>query len=197
MRKRKALSPADSTGPIGETLTVRDYLTPGEMREFLQDCRYRGRNRERDYCAVLLAYRHGLRVSELCSLEWSQLDLKSATIHVRRSKGSHDSVHPLRGDELRALRALPRSGAPWVFTTERGGPMTRHGFWQLLARRAKQAKLPIKVHPHTLRHSCGYALANAGHDLRLIQHYLGHANVQNTVRYTKLNAGAFRDVFRD
>lgn len=191
------LATGTDTGPGSELLKVRNYLTPAEVKRLLDACRHYGRNTDRDYCAALLAYRHGLRVSELCALQWHQLDLKAATIHVRRAKGSIDSVHPLRGDELRALRALPRSGSPYVFTTDRGTPISRHGFWQLLARRGKQARLPIPVHPHTLRHSCGYALANAGHDLRIIQQYLGHANVQNTVTYTRLAATAFRDVFRE
>lgn len=196
MSTDKDLSPAADVQPGHEMATVRNYLTPGEMTLLLAGVRKAGRYGPRDHAALLLMYRHGLRVSELCGLQWNQVDLKAATMHVCRSKGSLDSVHPLRGDELRALRALPRSEAPWIFTNERGGPMTRTGIWQLLARRASRI-LGFHVHPHMIRHSCGYALANSGQDLRLIQAYMGHANVQNTVRYTALNANAFRNVFRE
>jgi type 1 fimbriae regulatory protein FimB/type 1 fimbriae regulatory protein FimE len=128
---------------------------------------------------ILLGYRHGLRASELCDLQWSQVELATGRLHVHRAKNGTPSVHPLRGEELRALRRLQREcgPSPYVFQSERGGPMTPKSVW---------AKMPFPIHPHMLRHGCGYALANAGHDTRALQAWLGHRNIQHTVRYTEL-----------
>jgi site-specific recombinase XerD len=113
---------------------------------------------------------------------------------VRRVKSGTPSVHSLQGDELRALRRLQREQAPssHVFATERGGPMTPKGFNTLMRRIGERAGMPFPVHPHMLRHACGYALANAGHDTRALQAYLGHKNIQHTVRYTELAPHRFK-----
>src|SRR2546425_2053474 len=139
---------------------------------------------------ILVAYRHGLRVAELCALRWDQVDLKQGLLHVQRLKQGLPSVHPLRGPELRALRRVQRDmpSAAYVFTTARGSPMTSAGFRKLLARTGDASTLAFPIHPHMLRHACGYKLANDGHDTRAIQHYLGHKNIQHTVRYTVLRA---------
>ena len=114
---------------------------------------------------ILIGFRHGLRVSELCDLQWSSIEFETATMHVRRAKGGQEATHPLLGDELRALRELKRqSASPFVFASERGGPFTPSGFAKLLARAGGEAKIGFKVHPHMLRHACGYALANKGID---------------------------------
>src|SRR4051794_28689353 len=107
-------------------------------------------------------------------------------MHVRRAKNGTPSVHPIRGDEIRALRKLRRENPSeaYVFLTERGGPMSTIGFHHLIQRLGKAAKMPFPLHPHMLRHACGYKLANDGHDTRALQHYLGHKNIQHTVRYT-------------
>jgi len=117
---------------------------------------------------------------------------------VRRVKSGTPSVHPLQGDELRALRRLQREQAPssHVFSTERGGPMTAKGFNTLMRRIGERAGMPFPVHPHMLRHACGYALANAGHDTRALQAWLGHKNIQHTVRYTELAPHRFKDFWR-
>jgi type 1 fimbriae regulatory protein FimE len=86
---------------------VREYLTEKEVDRLIEAARKRGRNGARDAAAILLAYRHGLRASELCSLKWSQIDLRNGTLHVNRVKGGQESVHPLHGPELRALRPDP------------------------------------------------------------------------------------------
>ena len=105
--------------------------------------------------------RHGLRVSELCELQWSSIEFETGTVHVRRAKGGQDATHPLLGDELRALRELKRqSASPFAFASERGGPFTPSGFAELLARACDEANIGFKVHPHMLRHACGYELAN-------------------------------------
>jgi type 1 fimbriae regulatory protein FimB/type 1 fimbriae regulatory protein FimE len=148
---------------------------------------------------ILLAYRHGLRVAELCSLRWDQVDLRQGCVHVRRIKQGLPSVHPLRGPEMRALRRLQRAMAPSpsVFTTERGGPMTTAGFGKMLARTGAMSALTFPVHPHMLRHACGYKLANDGRDTRAIQLYLGHRHMQHTVRYTLLKADRFQHFWTD
>jgi type 1 fimbriae regulatory protein FimE len=119
---------------------------------------------------------------------------------VNRLKNGLDSVHPLTGAELRALRQLRRDHphAAFVFMSERGAPVSPEGFRKMLTRTADEAGLEtLKVHPHMLRHGCGYALANQGTDTRTVQAYLGHANITHTVRYTQLAASRFSGLFRD
>ncbi len=176
----------------------REYLTESEINELMHAAKKRGRYGHRDSTMILIAYRHGLRVAELCALRWDQVDLKEGLLHVRRTKRGIPSVHILRGPELRALRQLQRDGkSPYVFTTERKGPMTPAGFRKLLARVGETSSLTFPVHPHMLRHACGYKLANDGHDTRAIQHYLGHKNIQHTVRYTELSPKRFLDFWDD
>ena len=130
---------------------------------------------------ILVTYRHGLRASEVCDLQWHQVELDQGRMHVRRAKNGTPSVHPIRGDEIRALRKLRRDypTEAYVFVTERGGPMSTIGFHHLIQRLGKAAKMPFPLHPHMLRHACGYKLANDGHDTRALQHYLGHKNIQH------------------
>jgi len=149
---------------------------------------------------MLLAYRHRLRVSELVTLRWEQIDLKAGVVHVSRLKNGLASTHPIRGVELRALREL-RHGynpdSPYLFVTERGGPMTPATARKLIARAGEIAVLPFPIHPHMLRHSAGYKLANEGHDTRSIQQYLGHRNITHTVRYTELSPERFKNFWKD
>jgi site-specific recombinase XerD len=154
----------------------------------------------RDATMILMGYRHGLRVSELVDLRWDQVDFGTATLHVRRVKQGTPSTHPILGDELRALRRLEREQEPksaFVFTSEREAPFTTAGFARMVERAGREAKLGFKVHPHMLRHACGYALANKGHDTRALQAYLGHRNIQHTVRYTELASDRFKDFWRN
>jgi len=83
-----------------------------------------------------------------------------------------------------------------VFMTERDGPMTAKAFHALFGRIGARAKMQFPIHPHMLRHGCGYALANAGHDTRALQAWLGHKNIQHTVRYTELSPHRFKDFWR-
>jgi integrase len=157
------------------------------------------RHGHRDTTMVLVAYRHGLRASELVDLRWDQVDFRSAALHVRRVKQGTPSVHPIVGDELRALRRLQREQepkSPFVFTSERGSPFATAGFARMVERAGIEARFGFKVHPHMLRHACGYALANKGHDTRSLQAYLGHKNIQHTVRYTELSPTRFKDFWR-
>ena len=162
---------------------VREYLTEKEVDRLIEVAKRRGRNGARDAAAILLAYRHGLRASELCSLKWSQLDLRHGKLHVNRAKGGIESVHPLHGPELRALRPL-QGNSPYVFVTEAGTPVTPAWFLRMIQRTGKSAKLPFPVHPHMLRHSTGYKLANDGQDLDHWRITLGTAicNQQRDIR---------------
>jgi integrase len=148
---------------------------------------------------ILVAYRHGLRASELTDLRWDQVDFATATLHVRRVKQGSPRTHPILGDELRGLRRLQREQEPksrFVFTSERGAPFGTAGFARMVGRAGVQARLGYKAHPHMLRHACGFALAAKGHDTRALQAYLGHKNIQHTVRYTELYPTQFRHFWR-
>jgi len=176
-------------------LRTREHLTEAEV-ERLTKAASGNRYGQRDATMVLVAYRHGLRASELVDLRWEQVDFKTGTLHVRRVKQGTPSTHPIVGDELRALRRLQREQdpkSPFVFTSERGAPFTTAGFARMVERPGKEAKFTFKAHPHMLRHACGYALANKGHDTRALQAYLGHRNIQHTVRYTELSPTRFKD----
>ena len=153
----------------------------------------------RDSTMVLVAYRHGLRVSELVDLRWDQIGFETASLAVRRAKKGTPATHPIRGDEMRALRKLQRDQdpkSPFVFASERGAPFTTAGFARMMQRAGDGAKLGFKAHPHMLRHACGFALANKGHDTRALQAYLGHKSIQHTVRYTELSPHRFKDFWR-
>ena len=182
-------------------LRTREHLTAQEV-ERLIDCASGNRQGHRDGLMILLAFRHGLRAAEVCDLRWEQIDFAAATLHVRRIKHGTPSTHPLTGREMRALRKHQRetsrsaSGA-FVFVSERAAPLSAPGFSRMVERAGRVAKLGIKVHAHMLRHACGYALANAGHDTRALQAYLGHRNIQNTTRYTALAQDRFKGFWRD
>jgi len=191
---------SDNNAPNIENFTVkRRYLTERKVDQLMDTARKQSRRPHRDATMILVAYRHGLRASEVCGLEWHQVELDQGRLHVRRAKRGTPSVHPIRGDEIRALRRLRRenTGEAYVFVSERGGPISPMGFHHLVARLGKAAEMPFAVHPHMLRHACGFKLANDGHDTRSLQHYLGHKNIQHTVRYTELSPDRFRDFWRD
>jgi len=177
----------------------REYLTEQEIEMLMDAARKIGRHGHRDATLILLAYRHGLRVSELVSLRWDQIDLKQGLLHVNRVKSGTASTHPIRGPEIRALRRLKRDypDTPYVFVTERKGPLTTSTVRKLVTRAGEKAKIPFSVHPHMLRHACGFKLANDGQDTRALQHYLGHKNIQHTVRYTELSSKRFDKFWGD
>jgi len=178
------------------TYRPREYLTAAEVERLIEAARKRGRNSARDAAAILIAYRHGLRAAELCSLRWSQIDLRHGRMHVNRAKGGIESVHPLHGPELRALRPL-QGHSPYVFVTEAGTPVTTAWFLRMVQRAGRAAKLPFPLHPHMLRHSTGYKLANDGQDTRSLAHYLGHRSLQSTARYTALAPDRFKGFWKD
>src|SRR5260370_12243481 len=177
----------------------RDYLPPAEVETRTATARKRGRYGHRDGTMILIAYRHGLRVGELVALRWDQVDFGQGLLHVARLKNGVAAVHPLGGEELRALRRLRREQPEGrhIFQTERDAPMTPAGFRKTLARIGGASGLAFPVHPHMLRHACGFNLANDGHDTRALQHYLGHRNIQHTVRYTELTSARFNGFWKD
>jgi integrase len=179
-------------------LRTREYLTDAEIAGLMEAAKG-NRYGQRDATMILLAYRHGFRAIELVDLRWDQIDFSRATLAVRRAKRGTPSTHPLQGDEMRALRKLQREQdpkSPFVFTSERGSPFTTAGFARLVERAGAAAGFKFKAHPHMLRHACGFALANKGHDTRSLQAYLGHRNIQHTVRYTELSPDRFKDFWR-
>jgi integrase len=197
-----SLVAANRTVPLrrpNEASRSREHLTENEANILLQAAK-RNRHGHRDYTMLLVTYRHGLRAREVCELEWSQIDLDKATMHVRRVKHGEPSTHPIRSDELRALRQLKREqhcSGQFVFTSERLAPMKPVSLNMLVKRLGDGSKLlGFPIHAHMLRHACGFALINAGIDTRVVQDYLGHKSIASTVRYTKLSANKFRDVWR-
>lgn len=179
-------------------LRTREHLTEDEVERLIEMAKG-NRQGHRDALMLLLAFRHGLRASEVVDLRWEQVDFKTASLHVRRLKNGIPSTHPLTGRELRALRRHRRESekSPFIFVSERGAPFTAPGFSRMVERAGISAKLGIKVHAHMLRHACGYKLANDGHDTRALQAYLGHRNIQNTTRYTALAPDRFKGFWKD
>jgi len=177
----------------------REHLTQSEVDRLISAARKVGRHGHRDSTMILLAYRHGLRVSELISLRWDAVDLPQGILHVTRVKNGNPATHPLRGPELRALRRLRRDYGPssYVFVTERKGPLTTSTVRKIVARAGEHAEIGFPVHPHMLRHATGFKLANDGQDTRAIQAYLGHRQIQHTTRYTELAVNRFNDFWKD
>jgi type 1 fimbriae regulatory protein FimB/type 1 fimbriae regulatory protein FimE len=184
-----------------KAVRTREYLTSVEVDQLMKAARDNARRYgHRDATAILVAYRHALRVSELLDLRWSDVDFKAARLNVRRLKGSISGVHPIEGDELRALRALLKlqgdTPGEFLFASERGGPMTAANFRKMLTSVADAAQLgQLKVHPHMLRHAAGFKLGNDGVDTRLLQGYMGHASISNTAQYIALNAGRYKGLW--
>ena len=178
----------------------REYLTEREV-ERLMKAAGSNRWRHRDATAILIAYRHGLRASELVAVRWDDIDLATGKLHVRRAKGGAASVHPIGAKESRALRRLRREAttgpSPYIFVSERGAPLSVAGYQRMVARAGEAARFGFLVHSHMLRHGCGYKLANDGQDTRAIQHYLGHRSIASTVRYTALAPDRFKGFWRD
>jgi integrase len=196
--------PAHFDAPTAVNVTVRtprprEYLKEPEI-ERLIDAARQNRWGHRDATAILLAYRHGLRASELVGLRWDDFDLQTGRLHVRRGKGGETAVHPIGGKEMRALRRLQREArakSVYVFTSERGAPLSVAGYQRMVARTGVAAEFPFLIHSHMLRHSTGYKLANDGHDTRAIQGYLGHRSIVSTQRYTALAPDRFKRFWKD
>ncbi len=175
----------------------RQYLTLDEMERLIAAAKKLGRYPHRDSTLLLLMYRHGLRVGEAVNLQWRDVNFITKHLYVRRLKKGSPSNQPLYGDEVRSLRQLQREypDSPWLFTSERQAPLTTRTVRDIVNRAADEAGLGYSVHPHMIRHSTGFYLAAKGYDTRKIQDYLGHRQIQHTVRYTKLAPGQFEGMW--
>jgi site-specific recombinase XerD len=148
---------------------------------------------KRDKAIFLLAYRHGLRASEVGLLQRSDFDEKQLRINIHRLKGSLSGVHPLQADEVRILKSYLRTredSLPYLFPSRKGAPISRAMLDVLIKGYGETAKLPNdKKHFHVLKHSIATHLFNTGADIRFVQDWLGHSNIQNTVIYTQISVG--------
>ena len=175
---------------------TREYLLLEEVESLMKAAGLIGRHRLRDSAFILISFRHGLRVSEAINLQWEQIGFRGGHLHINRLKNGNPSVHYLEEDEMQLLRRLRKiSALPFVFVTELGGPPTRSTINKMVSKAGERAGIIFPVHPHMLRHACGYFLANRGTDTRVIQDYLGHKSIQHTVRYTQLASARFRGLW--
>ncbi len=179
----------------------RRYLTGEEIKSLLKTIA-RDKVSVRDYCMVSMAFLHGLRVSELTALRLTDYDPLSRKIYIARLKGGMSTSHPLLPEEDAALQVWLSERQlsvgrhqPWLFLSQQGKRLSRQRFYQLLRHYGERADLPLPLHPHMLRHACGFNLAERGNDTRLIQDYLGHRNIRHTVLYTAANAARFNRVW--
>ena len=178
----------------------RRYLSEAEVQRILDIA---SPHSLRNYCMIYLAFIHGLRVSELISLQLTDYDPLASTLSIRRLKGGLSTIHPLSTEGSRIIRQWlqERSDSspaenPWFFPSYNNTHITRQRFWQIIRAYGDMAGLTVRAHPHMLRHACGFALAERGNDTRLIQDYLGHKNIRHTVRYTATSPARFRQAWR-
>lgn len=177
----------------------REHLLEEEVEAMMAALRRAGgRHAHRDATLIKVLYRHGLRRREASALKWEQIDFASANLHVVRVKQGTPSTQPLQGDTLRDLRKLKRDypDSAYVFTSSRKGPLAPDSVAGIVERAGQLAGLPFPVHTHMLRHGCGYHIAKETGDTRLTQAYLGHRNIQHTVRYTQLAPGKFKGIWK-
>lgn len=182
------MRPTSSAIELPSVAAKRLHLTPDEANRLIDAAARRGRHRFRDKVLLRAIYRHGLRLSEATGMLWDQLDLGAGTMLVKRLKRGQPSTHTMDRDELRDLRKLheARTG-PFVFETERGGALADSTVQRIVDEANGIAKLPVKCHPHMLRHSAGYCLVDQGADIRLVQAFLGHRTPQMTMHYTQVS----------
>src|SRR5262245_59910774 len=176
---------------------TREYLTEAEVEKLLTAAG-KSRNPERDRLLVLMAFRHASRVSELVDVRVEDIDLKAATIAIRRAKNGTPGIHGLQGDELRLIRAMIRQNGEHcrhLFLSERKAPLSIDGAQKLIERLGEAVKLPFPIHAHMLRHAAGYALAGRGVDTRTLQAFMGHKSINNTVVYTAVADKRIRNIW--
>ena len=182
---------------------TREHLTPEEVTKLLKASK-ETRHPERDYCLLLLMVRHGLRASEACQLKLCDIHLTQKNLYVERQNNGISTTHPLFNGEVKTIRdwlakrARMIDGRPdpgTLFISQRRTPFSRSMVWHIIKDCAEAAGLAeLAVHPHMLRHSTGFDMVNRGMDTRGIQQYLGHANIQHTVKYTALGPNRFANL---
>ncbi|HDC1420155.1 TPA: tyrosine-type recombinase/integrase [Salmonella enterica] len=184
-------------------MTSRNYLTRTEVEALLYSATMDAYHPERNHCMLLMAFVHGLRVSELLSLKISDIDISGCTLYIQRMKNGFSTIQPLLRDEITGIHCWMKiratideaENSEFLFVSQKGQQLSRQQFYNIIKKTGERADLPLKVHPHMLRHACGYALADSGIDTRLIQDYLGHRNIQHTVLYTASNPARFEGVW--
>ena len=174
----------------------REHMTEREVDKIVEAAKG-NRWGQRDSTMILIAFRHGLRASEVCGLQWSDVEFETGTLHLRRAKGGATATHPLLGDELRALRALKREAkSPFIFVSERGAPFSTSGLAKLIERVGIEAKMPFKV----IRTCLGMPPASCWRTRAPIRGRFRHtsatAAIQSTVRYTEFAPGRFKNLWR-
>lgn len=182
---------------------TRKYLTQDEVYR-LMDAAQSMSFPERNRCLIMMAFIHGFRASDLLDLRLSDIDASGKQLNIRRIKNGFSTTHPLLPDEYNLIklwlkqRKLIENGVEgdWLFLSRKRRPISRQHFFSIIREAGKRAGLAVKAHPHMLRHACGFALADNGVDTRLLQDYLGHRNIQHTVRYTASNAARFKGVWK-
>ena len=179
----------------------RKHITVREVEKLMAATKG-SRFEARDRCLLLMMFRHGLRVSEACALQLDQVDTESRVMHVARLKKGLSTTHPLRGDELRVIkawladRATMKASGKAFFVSQHRKALNRRTAWLTIRKYGDLAGLELPTHPHQLRHACGFALADQGADTRLIQDYLGHRDIRHTVIYTATNPARFERLWR-
>jgi integrase len=175
-----------------QTTPAMIHLEPAEVLEVLKSAKAKG---AREWAMVLLAYKHGLRASEVCNLRLDDVDLKNGSIVIERLKGSlrtTQAVTEHRGEpllnEYRALREWlrerPNDGSDFLFVSQKGGRLDRSQFFRIFRSVAAAAGLtPEKQHPHVLKHSIAAHLIGANTNLALVRQQLGHKSINSTMRY--------------
>lgn len=196
-KQKKERNVASQSDVIDGQGRAKDFITEPEL-EYLLKGASKTRHPLRNQAMILTMFWHGLRVTELCTMRTSDLDTKAGRLYVRRIKNGISTTHTVRPEVLRMLkRYLKQRGDSFrpLFINERGDQFTRYPINYMLKQSAEKGGLPFPVNPHMLRHGCGFALANRGHDTRLIQDYLGHADIRNTTIYTRTNARRFEHIW--
>ena len=182
------MSSANSENEKPKVGMRRRHLRPEEAQKLIAAAAKLGRYPDRDRLLVRLAYRHGLLASEAVGLRWDSFDLDGGSLTIGRGKGGKTSTHTVARDDLSALRKMRKAtNGPWVFETERSGPLSVDAMQYIVREAGKLAELGDELHPHMLRHGAGYALINDGVDVRLVQEFLGHASITSAAIYTAIS----------
>jgi len=174
-----------------------EYLSHDQVKALWLAAGKIGRHPERDSAMIRLAFHHGLRCSEVCGFKWERVYFDVVEIWIARCKGSNPGRHELFPDDVVALKKLKPQTSGWVFKSEsrtEPGPVSESGFQKIVARAGKKAGIIYPVHPHQLRHSCGFWLRGRGFDLQDIRDWLGHVSIKSTEIYAKAGPDRFREI---